>query len=197
MVLLCRVLAFRQRMGTSCLPTAWHRSQVCRTLPWVISKFKLDELTTVRELQKVVERRFRENGFVRDPRVRAAGAGACPGRLPALRILTAAACATQAIDLLIFKGKEELDVRAPRRVLVLCTVPRPTASQLPRRVSSSHTAPYVTSVRDAQMVQRQHKQRHHLINDYVSGPMQERAAAELEKKENLSSYMKSFYINAV
>jgi len=78
-VLLRRARAVQQRMGTSCLLNAWHRSQVCRTLPWVISKFKLDELTTVRELQKVVERRFRENGFVRDPRVRAAGAGARPG----------------------------------------------------------------------------------------------------------------------
>lgn len=48
---------------------------------------------------------------------------------PALCLLTAVACATQAIDLLIFKGKEELDVRAPRRVLVLCTdrVPLPAS----------------------------------------------------------------------
>ena len=44
--------------------------QVCRTLPWALSKYRLDELTTVRELQKVIEKRFRDNWFVRDPRVR-------------------------------------------------------------------------------------------------------------------------------
>ncbi|KAK9822706.1 hypothetical protein WJX81_005248 [Elliptochloris bilobata] len=102
---------------------------VCRTLPWVVSKYRLDELTTVKELQRVLEKKFRSNWFVRDPR---------------------------AIDLLIFKGKEELD-----------------------------------------MVQQQHKQRHHLINDYVVGPQQERQVEELERKENLSKFMKGFYINDV
>lgn len=85
---------------------------MCRTLPWVISKFKLDELTTVRELQKVVERRFRQNSFVRDPRVRAARARSALADLLACCLLTVCAFTTQAIDLLIFKGKEELDVRA-------------------------------------------------------------------------------------
>ena len=45
------------------------------------------------------------------------------------------------------------------------------------------------------MVQQQHKQRHHLINDYVVGPQQERQVEELERKENLSKFMKGFYIN--
>ena len=45
------------------------------------------------------------------------------------------------------------------------------------------------------MVQQQHKQRHHLINDYVVGPQQARQVEELERKENLSKFMKGFYIN--
>ena len=49
--------------------------QVCRTLPWALSKYRLDELTTVRELQKVIEKRFRDNWFVRDPRVRSLALG--------------------------------------------------------------------------------------------------------------------------
>ncbi len=45
------------------------------------------------------------------------------------------------------------------------------------------------------MVQQQHKQRHHLINDYVVAPAQQRQVEELERKENLSKFMKGFYIN--
>ena len=55
--------------------------QVCRTLPWALSKYKLDELTTVRELQKAIEKRFRDNWFVRDPRVRCFARGPSAGIL--------------------------------------------------------------------------------------------------------------------
>ena len=90
--------------------------QVCRTLPWALSKYRLDELTTVRELQKVIEKRFRDNWFVRDPRVRclALGYSALTSCVPLIvLVLTLALSVLQAIDLLIFKGKEELDVRGP------------------------------------------------------------------------------------
>ena len=62
----CLVLAPRHRAALL---------QVCRTLPWALSKYRLDELTTVRELQKVIEKRFRDNWFVRDPRVRCLALG--------------------------------------------------------------------------------------------------------------------------
>lgn len=117
----------------------------------MLTKFRLDELTTVKELQKVVEKRFRDNWFVRDPRVRSQRHSGYLNTCRCLAVL-ALPCAirrhprdflrgsqtvrvalrvarklclrvwclllfilwhaSQAIDLLIFKGKEELDVSA-------------------------------------------------------------------------------------
>ena len=103
----------------------------------------------------------------------------------------------QAIDLLIFKGKEELDVRGPCTESLADSPPcsgrgvaRPACQGLCKPPTLNSTIPCA-----AQMVQQQHKQRHHLINDYVVGPQQARQVEELERKENLSKFMKGFYIN--
>lgn len=57
--------------------------QVCRALPWVRHTYKLEELTTVPELRRVVNQLFRQNADVKDQEV---------------------------VDLLIYKGREELQV---------------------------------------------------------------------------------------
>ena len=65
---------------TACLPTP---PQVCRCLPWVAHNYQLGELTTVPELRRNVTAMFRKYGDVKSPEV---------------------------IDLLIYKGREELEV---------------------------------------------------------------------------------------
>lgn len=74
--------------------------EVARTLPWVLSNYKLEEITTVRELRGNVARLFKLHSHMKNE---------------------------GAIDVMIFKGREELE-----------------------------------------MVLLQHKQRHHLIADYIT-----------------------------
>ena len=57
--------------------------QVARTLPWVVKTYKLDELTSVGELRSNIAKLFRQHEGVRDERV---------------------------IDLLVYKGREELEM---------------------------------------------------------------------------------------
>lgn len=74
--------------------------EIARTLPWVLSNYKLEEITTVRELRSNIATLFKLHSDLKNP---------------------------GAIDVMIFKGREELE-----------------------------------------MILLQHKQRHHLIADYLT-----------------------------
>jgi len=74
--------------------------EVARCLPWVLTNYKLDEITTVKQLRSNVAKLFKQHAHLRNP---------------------------GAIDMLIHQGKEELE-----------------------------------------MVLLQHKQRHHLISEYLT-----------------------------
>lgn len=63
-------------------PIAFFR-EVCRCLPWVVQNYKLDELLTVNHLRKNVAAAFRQHANVSTPEV---------------------------IDLMVFKGREELEL---------------------------------------------------------------------------------------
>ncbi len=65
-------------------PTVFFK-EVCRLLPWVVHNYKLDELLTVQQLRKNVAQAFRQNAHVTTPEV---------------------------IDLLVYKGREELELVA-------------------------------------------------------------------------------------
>ncbi|KFM22803.1 hypothetical protein F751_2994 [Auxenochlorella protothecoides] len=88
--------------------------EVCRTLPWVVHNYKLEELTTVSQLRRNVNQLFRRFEEVKTP---------------------------EAVDLLIYKGREELETD-------FCPV----------------------GLCSSQMIIMQHKQRHHLIDKYVGLP---------------------------
>ena len=108
-------------------------SQVCRFVPWAVKNYRLDELTTPAELRSHIAALFRARG--------PALAGADP----------------RVVDLLIYKGREELE-----------------------------------------SVVLQHKQRHHLIGDYITGPRAARdAAASLGGGAGAgeSDFLRSFYAN--
>lgn len=57
--------------------------EVCRCLPWIVTQYKLEELTSVSKLRKSLSQMFRQNEDVQQPEV---------------------------IDLLIYKGREELEM---------------------------------------------------------------------------------------
>ncbi|KAF8057752.1 NADH dehydrogenase [ubiquinone] 1 alpha subcomplex subunit 6 [Scenedesmus sp. PABB004] len=79
---------------------------------------RLEELVSVRDIRAVIKERFLEFKDVTDPRVRPSGAAAVGRRQrsgsgsgsSAPPPPTPAAGAPQVIDLLIFKGREELEV---------------------------------------------------------------------------------------
>jgi len=107
--------------------------QVCRFVPWAVKNYRLDELTTPAELRSHIAAAFRARG----PGL----AGADP----------------RVIDLLIYKGREELE-----------------------------------------SVVLQHKQRHHLIGDYITGPRAVRDAAASQgggAGAGESAFLRSFYAN--
>ena len=62
--------------------------QVCRCLPWVLKNYRLEELTSVGELRRNVSSMFRKYADVSTPEV---------------------------VDLLVYKGREELEVGAAGR----------------------------------------------------------------------------------
>lgn len=101
--------------------------EVCRVLPWVVSNYKLDELSSVRELRRNIALLFRKHSHVTAPGV---------------------------VDILIYKGREELE-----------------------------------------MVVLQHKQRHHIITDYVNAPKQLIQDEKRRNREALSPFMERFYTN--
>eukprot|EP00891_Asterochloris_glomerata_P005576 jgi/Astpho2/5576/Aster-02832 len=77
------------------LATPAEASQVvCRVLPWVVSNYKLDELSSVRELRRNIALLFRKHSHVTAPGV---------------------------VDILIYKGREELEitdyVNAPKQLI--------------------------------------------------------------------------------
>lgn len=61
--------------------------QVCRCLPWVVRNYHLEELTSVHQLRRNVASMFRKYSDVSSPEV---------------------------VDLLVYKGREELEVRRRR-----------------------------------------------------------------------------------
>lgn len=99
--------------------------EVCRILPWTVSNYKLDELITVRDLRRNVAEQFQKHAKVTNPQV---------------------------VDILIYKGREELE-----------------------------------------MVALQHKQRHHLVNDYISVPAERKLDAA--RAAAISPFMDRFYRN--
>ena len=96
-----------------------HCSQICRCLPFIHRLHKLEEMVTLRELRAVVKSKFEQYKGVMDPRVcrdllERDAAASCPkGMHPPnircfLRLL-------QVSEMLIFKGREELEVRSTRQ----------------------------------------------------------------------------------
>ena len=57
--------------------------QVCRWIPWTVNNYKLDELTSAKELRSNLSLLFKQNAHIKNPRV---------------------------VDILIYKGREELEV---------------------------------------------------------------------------------------
>ncbi|KAL3144116.1 hypothetical protein ABBQ32_003907 [Trebouxia sp. C0010 RCD-2024] len=99
--------------------------EVCRILPWVVSNYKLDELITVRELRRNIAQQFQQHAKVTSPQV---------------------------VDILIYKGREELE-----------------------------------------MVALQHKQRHHLVQQYITIPAEQKT--EAVRAAAISPFMDRFYRN--
>ena len=88
-----------------------HHQQICRFVPWAVKNYRLEDMTTPAELRGNVAALFKARPPIADPRV---------------------------VDVLIYKGREELES------IVL-----------------------------------QHKQRHHLVGEYVLGPRAARKAARV------------------
>lgn len=93
---------------------------MARCLPYVLKQYNLQELTTVSELRHNLTKLFRKYEKVEKSTV---------------------------VDLLVFKGREELE-----------------------------------------MILLQHKQRHHLISEYVKNPALDR----VEKAKTMSPFLESF-----
>ncbi|KAI8114243.1 hypothetical protein M9434_002369 [Picochlorum sp. BPE23] len=95
--------------------------EVARCLPTIMRQYKLEELTTMAEMRRNVSDMIRKNSQVRDP---------------------------SAIDILIYKGREELE-----------------------------------------MILMNHKQRHHLVSQYVKNP----AKDTVHKETGMSPFLEAFY----
>ena len=93
------------------LPPPTNDKQICRFVPWAVKNYRLEDMTTPAELRRNVAALFKARPPVADPRV---------------------------VDVLIYKGREELES------IVL-----------------------------------QHKQRHHLVGEYVLGPRAMRKASRV------------------
>ncbi|CAL5218776.1 g495 [Coccomyxa viridis] len=99
--------------------------EVSRLLPWTIKNYKLDEIVTLGELRRNVSLLFRQHANVTDPKV---------------------------VDILIYKGREELE-----------------------------------------SVALQHKQRHHLIGQFIVAPQKLRE--QMARKRPISEFLENFYTN--
>ena len=174
---------------------------MCRCLPWVAHNYQLGELTTVPELRRNVTAMFRKYGDVKSPEV---------------------------IDLLIYKGREELEVGAGEgrwqgaglcdwlaledwvQGHRMCAVkgampawPARQASQLPGPAQLlTRAAPPLPAcclvlpcralplpLPCLQMILMQHKQRHHIITQYVHNPARDRVT----KPHSMSPFLEQFY----
>ncbi|KAK9808972.1 hypothetical protein WJX72_007200 [[Myrmecia] bisecta] len=98
-----------------------------RVLPWAVKNYKLEELTSVPELRSTISALFKQHSSIENPQV---------------------------VDILIYKGREELE-----------------------------------------MVMLQHKQRHHLIADYIRVPAAVKREAEKRSESDLSPFLEQFYLN--
>jgi hypothetical protein len=98
----------RPRLWPGCVPAP----QICRCLPFIQRLHKMEEMVSLRELRAIVKEKFKEYKDVEDGRVR----GDCriPHRLhdwPNPHTLRPfSITATQVVDMLIFKGREEIEV---------------------------------------------------------------------------------------
>ena len=92
------------------------------------------------------------------------------------------------IDILIYKGREELEVSAEDPMPPLCHACCQDRGErgLPCLTSPSWSA-------DSQSVALQHKQRHHLIGQFVVAPSQK--LAEMHRKKDISTFLERFYNN--
>lgn len=104
-----------------CSPIGMVVLQVARCLPTIMRQYKLEELTTMAEMRRNVSDMIRKNSQVKDP---------------------------SAIDILIYKGREELE-----------------------------------------MILMNHKQRHHLVSQYVKNP----AKDTVHKETGMSPFLEAFY----
>ena len=68
--------------------------QVCRWVPWTIKNYKMEELTTADALRSNLSFMFREFAHVKDPK---------------------------AVDILIYKGREELEVGYKQHRAIILT----------------------------------------------------------------------------
>ncbi len=106
--------------GLLVMATAFGRSQVCRCIPFIQRLHKLEEIASLRELRAAVKGKFNEFKDAKDPRVREArrccrsSGSACSSSSSARDAIGAHRSLPQVVDLLIFKGREELEVRAVR-----------------------------------------------------------------------------------
>lgn len=86
--------------------------QVCRCLPFIQRLHKMEEMVSLRELRAIVKDKFHEFKDVKDERVRITEACSCldvePWETQTLKLPRWAVA--QVVDLLIFKGREEIEV---------------------------------------------------------------------------------------
>ena len=76
-------------------------SQVCRWIPWTINNYKLDELTTAQELRSNLSFMFKQQAHIKNPRV---------------------------VDILIYKGREELEVSSAIASVLMAMLGRKSES---------------------------------------------------------------------
>ncbi|KAL3144868.1 hypothetical protein ABBQ38_001968 [Trebouxia sp. C0009 RCD-2024] len=81
--------------------------EVCRILPWVVSNYKLDELIGVRELRRNIAQQFQQHAKVTSPQVIVHPSGTVCSLVSKYTQYSP----MQVVDILIYKGREELEVQ--------------------------------------------------------------------------------------
>lgn len=170
------VLGFGQQVGAhpagvQHTKTTEFFREVLRCVPSVVRIYKLEELTSAGELRRNIGDLFRKYSHVTQPEV---------------------------IDMLIYKGREELEVRrregSPPAASAAGGRPPQSAARIPpppllHLITSpapvcSHPQPTYP-----QSIILNHKQRHHLIGQYLHDPMTDK----VKKPSGLSPFLEAFY----
>jgi hypothetical protein len=97
------------------------RSQVCRCVPFVIKQFEIGEMTNKHNVRRAVAERFDRQRQQTNPDVRFTGLRLAAGRRSAAchdvdDVSNPAKLCTQAVEMLILKGRQELEVRPAARL---------------------------------------------------------------------------------